>query len=224
MLNLIFIDFFNNFLLYNFLNIYKKQHLEYFVIDFNIKYIEGNFPHSFFTQYNYLSKNQNKFIEKKFIHQLLQYNIIPICLDLNNKNLKVNDLIDKYLLMILLTLNYQNNYIHCNNHQICEILYTSGLEYIYIDDNYFKIINQPKINNNEEEKIYNFSNIITNINNNTLINFNELDKNITYKIMLNDKLAIINNLILPEYQFIFYKDYLDYEKEMLCYSGLMGKI
>jgi len=67
MINLIFVDFFNNLLFYNFLNNYQSQYPNHFIINFNIKYIEGNFPHSFFTEYNYLNKNNDKYIDKLFL-------------------------------------------------------------------------------------------------------------------------------------------------------------
>lgn len=224
MINLIFVDFFNNLLFYNFLNNYQNQYPNHFIINFNIKYIEGNFPHSFFTEYNYLNKNNDKYIDKLFLLDFFQYNTLPICLDLNNKNLKENDLIDKYLLMILLTLNNQNYYVHCNNHRLCEILFSSGLNYIYIDDTYSTILNKPNTQLEEENQIYNFSKIKTQFKNDILIDFDNLDKKQNYKLMINNPLNIISNLILPQYQFIFYKEYLEYEKEMLCYSRTLGTL
>lgn len=219
-LDLIFIDFFNNLLFYNFLNIFKLQHLEYFKINFNILFIEGNFPHSFFSQYNYLSQNFSQLVDEIEILKLLKNNKIPLCLDLNNKNLQTKDLIDKYLLMILLTLNNKGNFIHCNDNNINELLLLSNLQYTFINDYFFETLNIPKINN--EDAIYNFSYQQTQLNNKNNINLNKLDSTKKYRLMINDIFILIDFLLLPEYQFIFYKEYLNYEKEIYT-SRIMGK-
>lgn len=211
-INLVFIDFFDNFIFYNFLNDYKIKYLNQFVIDFDIKYIEGNFPHSFFTQYNYLKLDKYYLVDRTRILDILDINQLPLCIDLNNKNLKISDINDKYLLMILLTLNNKNHYIHCNQHNIAEILYTSLLDFVYIDDSYCKMLNAPIQNIDEENKIYNFSNIKTQFKNITQLNLKQLSINKIYKIMTNNINDIIKLLILPEYQFIFYEEFLKYEK------------
>lgn len=222
MLNLIFIDFFNNLLFYNFLKIFKQQYPKYFQINFNILFIEGNFPHSFFTQYNYLNKNISQFVDETVILELIQNNKIPLCLDLNNQYLQTSDLIDKYLLMILLTLNNKNNYIHCNNYEISKLLYSFNLNYNFIDDNFFQTLNAPIYSNQNENNIYCFQKEILKLNNNININLQSLDIKYNYKIMINDIFNLIDILLLPEYKFKFYKEYLNYEKK-LCPSWLMGK-
>ena len=221
-LHLIFIDFFDNFIFYNFLNNYKDKHLEQFIVDFNIEYIEGNFPHSFFSQYNYLKLDKYYLVDRTRILDILDINKLPLCIDLNNKNLKASDINDKYLLMILLTLNNKNHYIHCNQHNIAELLYTSSLDFFYIDDSYCEILNIPIQGINEEDKIYNFSNIKTQFNNNIQLKLNKLSNDKKYKIMINDINNIIKLLILPEYQFIFYEEFLKYEKTFSI-TRLLGK-
>lgn len=122
--------------------------------------------------------------------------------------------------MILLTLNNKGNFIHCNDNNINELLLLSNLQYTFINDYFFETLNIPKINN--EDAIYNFSYQQTQLNNKNNINLNKLDSTKKYRLMINDIFILIDFLLLPEYQFIFYKEYLNYEKEIYT-SRTMGK-
>lgn len=208
MLDLIFVNFFNNINFYNFLNIYQQWHPEKFIINFNITCVEGNFPRNFFSQYNYLYGDFSKTIDKQGLIMVSNSINIPLCLDINNRNLRIEDLNDRYLLMQLLALNQKNNYIHCNNQNICKILQDQNFNYNYINDNNFITLNQLNQPIETENKIYNFSNICTNFNNDTLLKLNKLNHKYIYRIMINDINGIIKNFILLQYQYDFYKEYL----------------
>lgn len=110
--------------------------------------------------------------------------------------------------MQLSALNQKNNYIHCNNQDICEVLQNQNFNYTYINNNNFITLNQSNPPIEEEDQIYNFSNICTIFNNNILLKLNQLNNEYIYRIMINDINGIIKNFILPQYQYDFYKEYL----------------